>query len=138
MLWNQGLLKGWSKTQPTIALSTGEAELASICKACAEGLGIQALLKDLGISVKISISSDASAAIGIASRQGLGRLRHIATADLWVQQRLKHKEFELGKVNGSENPSDLMTKNLDLQRIVKLMNAMNAFLMHEESVDADE
>ena len=45
--------------------------------------------------------------------RGLGRLRHLAVADLWVQDRLRTKDFELVKVLGSDNPADLLTKYLD-------------------------
>ena len=83
------MLKAWSKTLSTLALSSGESELAAMAKGSAEGLGLQAILQDFGINVKVEVHSDATAAIGIASRQGLGRIRHIAVADLWVQQKLK-------------------------------------------------
>ena len=37
-----------------------------------QGLGHQALLKDLGLDVPLRLWTDSSAAIGICSRQGLG------------------------------------------------------------------
>jgi len=37
-------------------------------------------------------------------------VHHRATADLWVQQRVKSGEVSLGKLPGTENPSDAMTK----------------------------
>ena len=79
-------------------------------KAAAEGFGAQATLKDFGFSTRIEIHSDATAAIGICKRQGLGRVRHLATADLWVQQRVRGKQLALYKLPGKENPSDLLTK----------------------------
>ena len=41
------LLKHWSTTLHTIALSSGEAELKGILKGAAEGLGLQSVGKDL-------------------------------------------------------------------------------------------
>jgi hypothetical protein len=32
---------------------------------------------------------------------------------LWIQQRLRRKEFELRKVDGTKNPADLFTKHMD-------------------------
>ena len=81
-------LKAWSRTQTLIALSSGESELAAVTKAAAESMGIQSVLTDFGVKVKIEIHSDATGAIGICKRQGLGRVHHLATADLWVQQRV--------------------------------------------------
>ena len=98
MVWEQALLKAWSRTQTLIALSSGESELAAVTKAAAEALGIQSVLSDFGVSVKIEIHSDATAAIGICKRQGLGRVRHLATADLWVQQKVRSRELKLFKL----------------------------------------
>ena len=54
-----------------------------------QGLGYQALLKDLGIDVPLRVWTDSSAAIGICNRQGLGKLRHLDTHTLWVQQAVR-------------------------------------------------
>ena len=93
-----------------IALSSGESELAAVTKATAEGMGVQAVLQDFGFAVKLEVHSDATAAIGICKRQGLGRVRHLATADLWIQQKVRAKAVKLFKLPGKENPSDMMTK----------------------------
>ena len=119
------MLKAWSKTISTLCLSSGESELAALAKGAAEGLGVESIMKDFGMSVKVELHSDATAAIGIANRQGLGRIRHVAVADLWVQQRLKNGDFSVAKVPGLENLSDLMTKALDSTRIDKLLDLMN-------------
>jgi len=111
VVWGHALLKAWSRTQTLIALSSGESELAAVTKAAAEGLGIQSVLADFGITAKLELHSDATAAIGICKRQGLGRVRHLATADLWVQQKLRSRELKLYKLPGKDNPSDLMTKH---------------------------
>ena len=42
------LLKGWSKTQTLIALSSGESELYGICSGSARGIWTQELLKEMG------------------------------------------------------------------------------------------
>ena len=57
--------------------------------------------------------SDAAAAIGICRRRGLGRVRHLAVADLWVQDRLRTGHVELVKVAGQDIVADLLTKYLD-------------------------
>ena len=77
-----GVLKSWSKTQATIALSSGKAELVAVVKDFTEGLGMKAILVDFGIDVSLSMYSDATAAIGMVHREGLGRVRQLAVADL--------------------------------------------------------
>jgi hypothetical protein len=57
-------IKTWSKTQDTIALSSGEAEYYGIVRGASQGIGVRNMLKDLGINMKIKIKTDASAAKG--------------------------------------------------------------------------
>jgi hypothetical protein len=105
-----GVLKSWSSTQNTIARSSGEAEYYALVKAAAEALGVQAVAKDLGWDMSIQIWVDSSAAKGIASRVGLGKLRHMEVSYLWVQQALRQNKFELKKILGLVNPADILTK----------------------------
>ena len=107
------VLKGWSKTQSLIALSSGESELYATLRAAAEALGIMAMMKDMGYQVSGEIWSDASAALGIISRTGLGKTRHIDTSLLWIQQTAAEKRLKYEKVLGKLNPADLFTKHLD-------------------------
>ena len=107
------LLKHWSSTQKVLALSSGEAELAGILKGTSEGMGLRSLAQDLGIVVTLHIRTDSTAAIGICRRTGLGKVRHLAVGQLWVQERLRSGEFSLHKHPGLENPGDLLTKHVD-------------------------
>ena len=59
-------VKHWAKTQAAISLSSGKGELHGIAMGCAQALGIQSLMKDMGLHATIVIHSDATAAIGIA------------------------------------------------------------------------
>ena len=106
------LLKSWSSTQPSISLSSGEAEYYGVVKASGIALGQQSLMADLGMKVDVRVWTDSSAAVGICGRSGLGRLRHVQTHTLWVQERVRSKAMELRKVNGLVNPADLFTKHL--------------------------
>ena len=68
------LVKHWAKTQTTISLSSGESELHGIASGCAQALGVQSLMHDMGWKMPITVHSDATAAIGIARRKGLGKI----------------------------------------------------------------
>ena len=117
-------LKSWAKTQPTIALSSGEAELGAVVRGAAEGLGFLSVLADFGMNVGLLMRSDATAAIGIVGREGLGKVRHLATADLWVQQRVRRGDMQVEKWPGPENPADLLTKGLSRESIDKHVAAL--------------
>ena len=98
-------MKHWSKTQPTVALSSGEAELQGIGSGISQGLGMQSIARDLGFELKVRVHSDATAAIGIARRRGLGKVRHLDCADLWIQEKIRTGAVQICKVPGADNPT---------------------------------
>ena len=122
------LIKAWSATQASIALSSGEAEYYGVVRGAGIALGMQALYKDIGLGLPIRVWTDSSAAIGIGGRQGLGKLRHLECHSLWVQHRLWRREFRLLKVAGEVNPADLFTKHLESQ--AKLDQVVGLFGCH--------
>ena len=108
-----------------LALSSAESELAAVVRGTTEGMGVQAILKDFGRDVTLHIRSDATAAIGMVKRLGLGRVRHLSVADLWVQQRLRQGGLTLSKWPGTMNPSDLLTKNLGKRDIDRYLEDLS-------------
>ena len=112
-------IKAWSKTQSVVALSSAESELYGIVKASAEILGLKSLFLDIGLKFSSIIYSDASAALGIIQRQGLGRTRHIDCGYLFVQGLNAEKVIRYAKVPGEENPADMCTKGLKDELIKK-------------------
>ena len=104
------MVKHRSTTQKCITWSSGEAELSGVVKGLAEGLGAQALAADMGLA--LSVDADSSAAIGICRRNGIGRVRHLAVGQLWVQAHMKADAFALYTVWGERNPADFCTKHL--------------------------
>ena len=105
-------IKHWSTTQTTIALSSGEAELGGICRRASNALGI---------ILDVEILTDATAAIGICRRRGLGKIHHLHVTDLWIQDQLQRKDFTLTKVLGAENPADILTKHVPKDILMKHM-----------------
>ena len=105
------VVKHWSSTQSSTALSSGEAEFNGVVRGSGQGLGYQSLLADLGIQLPLRVWTDSSAALGICNRQGLGKLRHLDTHTLWVQQAVRLGRVDLRKIAGEQNPADLFTKH---------------------------
>ena len=112
-------IKSWSTTQSVLALSSAEAELYALVKGAAQSLGLISLAADLGIKVEVMIHSDASAALGIVAREGLGKLRHINVQYLWIQTRVSEGSLDVMKVPGLQNPADLFTKHLAAADVAK-------------------
>ena len=116
--------KGLGKTQSLAAFSSGESELYATLKAAAETLGMISMMKDLGWDVTGEVWGDASAALGIINRRGLGKTRHIDTGLLWSQQSAAERQLKFSKALGTNNPADLHTKHLDANTIEKHTKAM--------------
>ena len=82
------------------------------------------LYADFGDKTEVYLYADASAAFGVANREGLGRIRHLDTQSLWLQQALRKRRLGLGKVLGTENTSDLMTKHVDSKLLGEHVRSM--------------
>ena len=109
------LRKTYSRSQSTIALSSAEAELYATIQGASEELGLAAMALEVGRVMVPWMYVNASAAIGIAQRKGLGKIRHLHTQSLWVQDAVREKRVFLDKVPGADNPADMYTKHLDAQ-----------------------
>ena len=118
------MLKHWSVTQTTVTLSSAESELSGICKGSSVSLGLLSIARDLGFQWGLVVETDATAAIGISRRRGLGKVRHLAVADLWVQDRVRSGDFALRKVPRSENASDILTKHVERPLLLKHLGKM--------------
>ena len=123
-------MKHWSSTQATIALSSGEAELVALVKAMAEGLGVQALASDLGWRVNVRVFTDSSAANSIVCRSGIGRVRHLETRLMWVQEAVSTGRVKTTKIPGSVNVADFLTKGVSQEEIEAALSLMGGQLMN--------
>ena len=113
------VIKSWSTNQAVVALSSGEAEYYGMVKGASQGMGLKAIAVDLGVTFEgpIQINADANAAIGIASRLGLGKVRHIEVTQLWLQEKVYKKEILLNKVGTLENIADALTKPVSAETL---------------------
>ena len=71
------------------------------------------MLGDLGVEVKVRLKTDATAAKGIATRRGLGKVRHIEVNQLWLQEKVTAGEIEVIKVPRAENRADALTHPIE-------------------------
>ena len=117
------LLQTFVRRQTVIALSSGEAEWYAACSTVAEALHLRCLL-DFGHPGSIWLYVDSTAAKGIGQRQGVGRLRHLATKTLWLQGLITEKKVKMRKVPGDENGPDIGTKAHDGPRLRYLVSLL--------------
>ena len=109
MMHGGHLIHHWSSTQSTVALSSAEAELNGITKGMVETMLVKHFCNDFRCNLDIVLKTDSSAAVGIAQRQGAGKVKHLECRQLWVQERLARKEIRVQKIPREINASDVLT-----------------------------
>ena len=73
----------------------------------------------------LHVHADATAAIGMASRRGVGKVRHLDTTHLRLQERVRSNDFKLSKVAGRDNMGDAFTKYVDRATLMRHMENIN-------------
>ena len=101
-----------------MCLSSGEAELRGIGGGLAQAVGLQTTARDTGLHWRTDLYTDATTAIGIARRKGMGRIRRLDVTDLWIQEQLNNELAFLHNVLGAESTADLLTKCTDNAMLV--------------------
>ena len=105
-----GLLVSSATRQNVVATNSDESEFYALVNSASKALGAVAMAADMAKVVKPRVRVDATASKTIASRRGVGRIRHLHTQVLWVQA-VARQELTIVKVTQTENPSDVGTKN---------------------------
>ena len=93
--------------------------------ASAETIAIAAYAADLGLSFDCELYCDSAAALGISQRAGIGKVRHLRTQGMWVQEVRVSGRIVYKKILGSKNPADLMTKHMTSDLAHKHLETLN-------------
>ena len=108
-LWGGHLITHWSRTQTVIALSSGEAELNAMLKAASEGLNVKHIMEEVGYDMGLHLRGDSSASHGTLSRLGTGKVKHLQTRQLWLQEQVSQGQITFQKIARSNNWADILT-----------------------------
>ena len=71
------------------------------------------------------VKADASATLWIISRRGLGKVRHLDTSFLWLQEAHAERNIRFDRLQAESNNADLMTKHLAQARMMMLVEALH-------------
>ena len=119
------VLKTWSSVQSTMARSSGEAELYAMLKAASSIKYMMSLASDFSWNLSGEVKVDATAAIGITKRSGLGgRTRHVQVQHLWIQDEVAKGALEVNKVGTADNFADIFTKPVAADTFYKHLKSM--------------
>ena len=124
VLRGQHVIKAWSRTQSGIALSSGEAELVAVVKGSTETLGLKRLAEEMDEVTGVKILTDSSAAKGAVTRSGSGRMKHLATNNLWVQEKARSGEIVFVKIPRGGNYADMLTHHWDSSSGEKFLTSL--------------
>ena len=97
-----------SRTQKSIALSSCEGELVAATMGATEGILMKEILRFL-LSVELKIVEpelesrlDSSSARQWLQQAGVGRLKHLASRSLWLQDAVREKTLYLRAIPAAQ------------------------------------
>ena len=91
----------------------------------AETLALVAYARDSGLDLDCELYCDSTAALGIAQRVGIGKVRHLRTQGLWVQEVRVSGRIVYKKVLGEKNPADVLTKHMSAESSARHLATLN-------------
>lgn len=115
-----GTTLSWaSKFQKIIALSTIEAEYIVVIKASKEMIWLQSFLEELGKKHENSVLyNDSQSAIHLAKNPVFHfRMKHIQLRYHFIRSHLEEGVLSLKKIHGSQNPVDMLTKVVIIEKL---------------------
>src|SRR5262249_43212859 len=117
-----GSVSSSSKKQPTVALSTTEAEYMALTQATKEAIWIRQLLSEIGMTPKTSreptiIRSDNQGCISLAKNSAHhARTKHIDVQHHFVRDKVEDGEVEVIFCKTEEMVADVLTKGLTKEK----------------------
>ena len=102
-----------ARTQGTLVLSNGEAELYAIGQRVSEALFLRSMLLEAKLAKKINMIAHTGSIAGksMATRFGTGKkTKHVELRFLYMQNLEQMGLLRLAKIDGTRNPADLMIK----------------------------
>jgi hypothetical protein len=117
-------------TQPGLAaLSSAEAELRGMSKACCNAIFIRYVARELLIETQVVLEGDSTAAMANAAKLGPGRIRHLEVSQMAIKEAVRQRLVKLRKVLGTDNTADLHTKHVDFKTLQHHMLQLGFRLM---------
>ena len=93
----------------------------SITKGAAHALEVRSAVVEYGMTFNVVCETDASAGRAMATRHGVGRVRHLDARLLWLQQLCAEGVVQVRTRPGEHNEADLGTKIVALRRMTSLL-----------------
>ena len=116
-----------SRRQPTVALSTTEAEYMALSYTICEGIWIRALLRELGMAQPTTtIHEDNQGCIALAKNPVQHhRTKHIDVKYHFIREQIEQESFQVIYCQTDEMKADVLTKGIAGPQPNKLRNLLS-------------
>ena len=115
--FGSGTISWYNKRQPTISLSTTEAEYRAAAMAAQESTWLIQLMNDLyqAVDYAIPLYCDNQSAIRLAENPVFhARTKHVEVHYHFVREKVLQEEIEMRQVKTEDQVADLFTKSLNI------------------------
>ena len=121
-----------SKKQPTVALSSTEAEYMALTEAAKEAIYLRSFISQVCDTScpTVTLYSDSQSAQNLAHNSGVchGRTKHIDTKFHFIREKVSDGDIELKFVRSCDMSADVLTKSLGKtahQRCIRRLGLVN-------------
>ena len=113
--------------QLVVAISTTEVEYKAMTEVVKEAIWLKGITEELGMyRGKVIVYCDNQSAIHLAKNQSFHeRSKHIDVRLHFVRDIIAAWEIRVGKVPTKDNPSDMLTKSLNVTKFKHYLNLVN-------------
>ena len=134
LMWGGCLLYSYTRRQTVVAQSSAEAELYATASGVSEGILLRKVLEFVGHTVGLRAITDSSANNAVSHRLGVGKIRHLETKVLWLQDLVYDGRLVMSWIKGQQNQADLGTKVLQKRRIEELCGMIGLGPINREKI----
>src|ERR1700733_4006563 len=122
-----------SRLQKTVALSSTEAEYMALSDTGRQVVWIESLFQELGYNMQqIPICADNQGSIFIGSNPvQKRRTKHIDIRYHYICELIEDKKVSVFFIPGTENPADMLTKNLAAEKFLKFWEHLGIIFNHK-------
>ena len=89
---------------------------------------MRSLLEEWGIDMQLRLKTDSSVANALSQRLGVGKMKHMQTRFLWLQQAVQWGQLIIVPVPTKLNYADIYTKAVPAKQMEKFMKEMGCIL----------
>ena len=124
-MYQSAAISWGSKKQPTVALSSAEAEIVAASESAKEALALRAFLADVHLldPEPLRLSMDNQAAIAVAyNPEHHSKMKHVERRHFFVRECVENLQIVVPFVKSADNLADFFTKPLPANKFFAMRN----------------